>query len=342
MADSADVTYLNQSQTVLPEYQEKFYKDFLASVSEQGKKDLLAGVPSAELAGFTPAQLKALKMGMENVGAYQPMMDAGAKTLNEGIGVYQDALGAYGKGVDALGGTTGAFDPQSYKDFMNPYTQEVIDTTSADINRQADIERNRLTSNAVSQGAFGGSRGAIQQSELTRNTADQQARTGAGLRSAGFDKSMGNAMSAFSDQMRRGQNAAQIFGSLGSGIGSIGSGLGEMGVRQGAMGEAAQAAGTRDVNSLFNLGSLEQGQIQAGYDVERQNALETANEPFRRLGFMSDMFRGVPSSQGTMTMGTTPSPSPYSTFLGTAMGLGGLRDASGSSLLGGIMNSSGA
>ena len=40
MADPADVTYLNQSQTVLPEYQEKFYKDFLASVSEQGKKDL--------------------------------------------------------------------------------------------------------------------------------------------------------------------------------------------------------------------------------------------------------------------------------------------------------------
>ena len=81
---------------------------------------------------------------MENVGAYQPMMDAGAKTLNEGIGVYQDALGAYGKGVDALDGTTGAFDPQSYKDFMNPYTQEVIDTTSADINRQADIEKTDL------------------------------------------------------------------------------------------------------------------------------------------------------------------------------------------------------
>lgn len=342
MPAAADTTILNQTQTLLPEYQENFYKDFLASISEQGKKDLLDGVPSAELAGFTPSQLEALKLGASNVGAYQPMMDAGASTLNEGIGVYQDALGAYGKGVDALDGTTGAFDPQSYQDFMNPYTQEVIDTTSADINRQADMRRNQLTSNAIGQGAFGGSRGALQQSELTRNTADQQARTGAGLRSAGFDKSMGNAMSAFSDQMRRGQNASQIFGSLGSGIGSIGSGLGDMGVRQGAMGEAAQAAGTRDVNSLFNLGSLEQGQIQAGYDVERQNALETAGEPFRRLGFMSDMFRGVPTSQGTMTMNSQPSPSPYSTFLGTAMGLGGLRDASGSSLLGGIMNSSGA
>jgi hypothetical protein len=342
MADPADTTILNQTQTLLPEYQEKFYKDFLASIAQQGTINPLTGVPEAKLAGFTPAQIQALKLGMSNTGAYQPMMQAGANTLNEGIGVYKDALGSYGKGVDALGGTTGAFDPNSYKDFMNPYTQEVIDSSYADINRNAELERNRLSSQAVGQGAFGGSRGAIQQSELSRNTADQQARTGSGLRAAGFDKSMGNAMSAFSDQMRRGQNAAQIFGSLGQGIGSVGSGLGEMGVRQGAMGEAAQAAGTRDVNSLFNLGSLEQGQIQAGYDVKRQNALETAYEPYRRLGFMSDMFRGVPSSQGTMTMNSTPSPSPYSTFLGTAMGLGGLRDASGQSLLGGIMNSSGA
>jgi hypothetical protein len=342
MVDAADVTYLNQTQTVLPEYQEKFYKDFLASVSEQGKKNLLENVPPARLAQFTPAQLQALRLGIENVGSYQDMMTKGAETLNQGIGVYGDALGAYGKGVDALGGTTGAFDPTSYEAFMNPYTQEVIDTTTADINRQADMRRNQLTSQAVGQGAFGGSRGALQQAELSRNTADQIARTGAGLRKSGFDTAMGNAMNAFSDQMKRGQNAAQIFGSLGQGIGGIGAGLGTMGVRQGAMGEAAQAAGTRDVNALFNLGSLEQGQIQAGYDLERQNALETAAEPFRRLGFMSDMFRGVPTSQGTMTSSSQPSPSPYSTFLGTAMGLGGLRDASGQSLLGGIMNSSGA
>ena len=353
----ADQTYLNQTQVVLPEYQEKFYKDFLASVAAQGMTNPLEGVPEARLAEFTPAQLEAIKMGISNMGAYKPMMEAGAQTLNEGIGVYGDALGAYGQGMDAygrgletIGGTMGSYDPQSYKAFMDPYTQEVIDSQYADINRQSDIERNRLSSKAIGAGAFGGSRGALQESELQRNTADQVARTGSGLRSAGFQQAQSNAMNAFENQQNRGQTAAQIFGSLGSGLGSLGSGIGSigeglgvMGVRQGAMGEAAQAAGTRDVNSLFNLGSLEQGQIQAGYDVNRQNALETAYEPYRRLGFMSDMFRGVPTTQGTMTSGSVPSPSPYSTFLGTAMGLGGYQQANnGTSLLGGILNSSGA
>ena len=58
---------------------------------------------------------------------------------------------------------------------MDPYTQEVIDTTFADINRQADMDRNRVRDAAIGAGAFGGSRGALQQSELTRNTADQMA-----------------------------------------------------------------------------------------------------------------------------------------------------------------------
>jgi hypothetical protein len=108
--------------------------------------------------------------------------------------------------------------------------------------------------------------------------------------------------------MNRGQNAATIFQNLG--------------IAQAGLGESAQAAGQRDVNALFNLGSLEQAQQQGEYDVQRAGAIEAAYEPFQRFSYMSDIFRGVPSTQQTLGVTSVPTPSPISSVIGTAMGLG--------------------
>ena len=74
--------------------------------------------------------------------------------------------------------------------------------------------------------------------------------------------------------MKRGQGAGQLFQGLGTGIG--------------ALGEAQQALGQKDVNALFNAGSLEQGQLQSEYDVQRAAQLEEAYEPFARFSYMLD------------------------------------------------------
>ena len=89
---------------------------------------------------------------------------------------------------------------------------------------------------------------------------------------------------------------------------------------------------------MFNVGSLAQAQRQAEYDVQRAGAIEEAYEPFQRFSYMSDIFRGVPSTSQTMTMSSIPRPNPVSSFLGnvtgfqntgTMGGLGGLRNVSG-------------
>ena len=107
------------------------------------------------------------------------------------------------------------------------------------------------------------------------------------------------------------------------------------GTTQMAAGEATQAAGTRDVNALFNLGTLEQQQAQAELDVGRQAAMETAYEPYQRMGFLSDLFRGVPTLSSSMSVASTPSKSPVQTFLGYGMGLSGLQSGGYGGLLGG-------
>lgn len=363
-------TTLQRTQTVLPEYQERFLKDLLANVyytdpetgavsgiaatsplygqaqyDEQGNllyrtpeggtttdptmaarnqhgqpmELVVGGVPRADIMQFTPAQQRAVELmtGRFNpetgqyegggIGLYQPMMEQAEQT-------YTTGLGSFLTGAGGLMGTTGAFDPQAYRQFYDPFVEDVIDTTVADIRRQGDIERARLGGQAVSAGAFGGSRQAVAEQELQRNVSDQAARTAAQLRSAAFTGAQQQAQSAFENQMARGQTAAQIFGQLGQGIGQLGT-------SQAALGEAAQAAASRDVNALFNVGALQQAQQQAEYDVQRASAIEEAYEPFQRFTYMSDIFRGVPSTQQTLASTSTPSPNPVASIFGTAMSL---------------------
>ena len=308
----------------------------------------IGGVAAPDIARFTDAQKQALQLGMDGVGAYQPMMDKGAANVEKGLSVYDRGRDITEMGVDALSGTMNAdgtarsFDPNAYQAYMDPYTQEVIDTTFADINRQADMDRNRVRDGAIGAGAFGGSRGALQQSELTRNTADQIARTGAGLRSQGYGAAQQQAQSVFENQMSRGANASQIFNQLGQGMGTLGGDIKTTGIQQAALGEAAQAAQTRDVNSLFNLGTLEQKQMQNEFDVQRAGQMEEAYEPYQRFNYMSDILRGVPSTQGSITTNTAPSGGFLSNIFGMTNAIQGNQQATGQGILSGLINPSGA
>jgi len=290
----------------------------------------------------------------------------------------QDVIGdtstAIGSARTDLAGTTGGFDPQGIGAFMNQYEDAAVQQALQDIARAGQQQRNELGAAAVGAGAFGGSREAVAQAELGRNILEQQGRTAAGMRQAGFESAAQRAQqafedqqrrgqagaktsadlamglsglrgtgfemaqnlgqSAFEDQMRRGQTASQIFGSLGQGLGSLAGQQTDIGVRQAALGEAAQQAGQSDVNALFNIGALEQGQMQSEYDVQRQADIEEAYEPFQRFSYMSDIFRGVPSTQSTMTVSSVPAPSPVSTVLGMTQGLNSYQNAGGGGIFG--------
>jgi len=300
------------------------------------------GVAQPDVIRFTDAQQKALNL---LTGDIDP--DTGEYTY-EGIGAFQDELdrakAVQEFGVDAVDASMGRYDPQGqivrdadgnpmidpttgepmreggYKDFYDPFVEDVIDTTLADIRREGDIANIGARAEAVGAGAFGGSRQAIAEQELQRNIEDRAARTSAQLRSAAYTGAQNQAQSAFENQMKRGQGAGQLFQSLGTGIG--------------ALGEAQQALGQKDVNALFNVGSLEQQQLQSEYDVQRAAQLEEAYEPFARFSYMRDILSGVPSSGTSLAASATPQASPLANVLGgasTQISAGG-----GQPLLGGL------
>ena len=374
-------TYLNQTQALLPEYQEAFQKSLLFSAFDpyggyitdaagnrrEGRQgDALAEgesfvsqptglatesplstVPEQSLAkfgytdpqtgevsysGFTPAQTSALQMGIGQIGGYQPMFDSAAQTFGQGLGTYGEAVDMARLGGSALQGTAAEYDPQSYQSYYDPFVEEVIGQTQQDISDQQQRELSRVRAGAVGAGAFGGSRGAVAEQELARNTMREQARVGSQLRSQAYGQAQQQAQGAFESAQQRGQNASQLYGQLGQGLGSLGQGMFGAGTTQMAAGEAAQAAGSRDTNALFNLGTLEQSQAQAELDVQRGAAMENAYEPYQRLNYLNDLFKGVPSMSSSMTAGLAPTKNPTQTFLGYGMGLSGLQQGGGGGL----------
>jgi len=282
-----------RSETVLPAYQEKFLKDLLASTSKLSNRQ--TKIPKYQIANMTPAQRAAIQLGLSGVGAYQPLMQAGAETLGQGVAMLQ---------------------PDAYKQYMSPYTTDVIDQSMKDLQRQTDIERMRIGDAGVSAGAFGGSRGAIAEQELQRNTQDAFARQSGQLRAQAFESAQDRSM-----------QAGELFGKLG--------------LQQAGLGEAAQTAQMRDIGLLSQLGGMEQQQQQAELDAQRNTSLERQYEPYQRIGFMSDIFRGVPSTTSTLTSKTSPSPSFLSQLGGIGMGIAGLQQ-SGAFGSGGIFSGLGS
>lgn len=309
----------------LPEYQENYLKDLLATARGIGETPV--SIPSAQVAGLTPAQQQAVQLGIQGVGAYAPMMQAGEATLGAGAQAIEQGIGTTLSGAPLLQQTVGAYDPQSYQAFMDPYMEDVIAQTQADIARQGQIQRQGIGAQAVGAGAFGGSRQGIAEQELARNIMEQQARTGAQMRSAGFQQAQQQAQNAFQNQMARQQSAAQLFGALGQGVGALGGQLSKTGLSQAALGESGQAAQQRDINALMSLGGLEQAQAQAELDAGRASALEQQYEPYQRVGFMSDIFRGVPTAQQVTQTSTTPDPGFLQQALGFGTGIAGLSQA---------------
>ena len=287
-------TTTQRVEQILPENQQKFIDDMLPDTRTVATQPV--DFPDVQVAGLTPLQRAAIQRGAAGIGSFQNLLQSGA---------------------DAVGMGIGALMPGASDQFMNPFVDQVIDQNLRDIQRQGDLERQRIGGAAIKSGAFGGSRQAIAEQELQRNLADTFARQSAGLRAQAFESAQDRA-----------QKASELFT--------------KAGIATAGLGEAQQAAQLRDVNLLSALGGQEQAQQQRELDALRDTSIQQQFEPYQRLSFMSDIFRGVPSTQTTLTTDTKPGPSRLSQIGGLAGGLTSLLGAFGGgggglgSILGGL------
>lgn len=115
-------------------------------------------------------------------------------------------------------------------------------------------------------------------------------------------------------------NQANIDLNRASTLGTLGTNIGSMGVQQAALGEGVQRMSAADVGLLSGIGSLEQQNAQAQLDASRATALQETMAPYQQLAFTSDIYKGAPSSQMTLTTASAPTASPLQSAIGTVVG----------------------
>ena len=242
------------------------------------------------------------------VAGLTPLQQQAIQRGAAGIGNFQNLLQS---GADTVSMGVSALTPQGSAAYMNPFVENVIDQNLADITRQGEIAKNQIGAGAVRSGAFGGSRQAVAEQELQRNLSDTFARQSAGLRAQAFESAQDRA-----------QKASELFT--------------KAGIATAGLGEAQQGANLRDIQLLSSLGGQEQAQQQSELDALRATSTQRQFEPYQRLSFMSDIFRGVPSTATTLSSTTTPDPSRFSQIAGVGTGIAGLLSAFGGGGGGGL------
>ncbi len=91
-------------------------------------------------------------------------------------------------------------DPSQIQAQMDPYTQDVVDTTTADYQKTAAIDQQHVNDAARAAGAFGGSRHGVQAGVTAANGQNNLAQIIAQLRSQGFTQAQQTAQTENTNQ----------------------------------------------------------------------------------------------------------------------------------------------
>lgn len=100
------------------------------------------------------------------------------------------------------------------------------------------------------------------------------------------------------------------------------AGIAGIGQARMGLGQATSALGQADTSFLYNMGAQQQAQTQRELDAARSTSMMNVYEPFQRTAFLSDIYKGAPSSQMAFSQASAPSPSPFSQAAG--LGIAGL------------------
>ena len=273
---SSSTSSSGSSVSLPPGYVRDAYKGIISSAQDVADTPYTA-YGGQLTAGLTGAQQQAISGLGDAQSSYQP---------------YYDQAATYGtQSTTAV--TPTEFNAENLSTYQNPYTQQVVDATLADLAKLFGTQQNQVTGNAVSAGAWGGDRAGIVKSNLANNQAQTAATTLAQLRSDAYNNAVSQFNTANQAQMSAQQqnnanalNAASLYQNLGTGASTNAINLGQ---------------------ALLNAGTTEQTTNQAALDAAYQQFLNEQQYPFDALSWLTGIATGVGSNAGGTTYGTSES-----------------------------------
>ena len=284
------ISQISQTQTTIPDYAKPYVENLLGLAEGYTNPNAR---PYQQYMGDRVAQFNPLQQqSYENAGLMQT-----APQL-------QDATALAGmSGLGALN-TQYTYNPSSFnsanaQSMMNPYMQNVVERQQQDATRQAAIAGQAQQAQAARSGAFGGSGDYLMRGQAAGNLARQKG----DIQAKGLQDAYQQAMQQFNTQNQL--NAQQQ---------QFGAGLGLQGLQ--TANQAAQNLGNLG-NTQYNqnmgilgmqnqFGGQQQQQVQNTLNNQYQDYLNYQNYPYKQMGFMSDILRGLPLTQQSSSVFQTP------------------------------------
>jgi hypothetical protein len=229
------------------------------------------------VAGFTPDQLAAQ-------GQVKNMLDQSLRfdprnQLNELAGQGPQSVNV----KSLLDGDIGAY--------QNPFRQQVIDNTLSDLDRARQMQIQSDQDAAIGQGAFGGSRSAILESETNRNYFDRAGDITSKLNQKGFD----SAVNLMGQDINRQFDADRFNSNLGMQNRNF----------QANLLNNQLADQYRSLGLFSQIGNQQQGLNQAQNEFDYGEFLRGYDDPFKRFGVLSGAVSGLPV-QSSQTSSYSP------------------------------------
>lgn len=268
------------------------------------------------VAGLTPQQLQALGLASSTAGQGQGVAGSGVGAAN--------AL----TGFNAGNVTAASLAPQ-IQGLLNPATQDVVNTTNAQIDKNTATAQNGADNNLAAQHAFGGSRQGVADAVVQNQGAMTKASTDASLNQADYSQALQTALSAGQGN----QNAA---------IGSAGVQLGGVNALTG-IGSALSGMNASDLNGLLTAGGVAQNTATNQNMFNYQQYMNGYQIPDQQASTFASILGSLPHN--TNTTGTTTGTSYSNGLLGAAglgLGVAGLGTGGGATLGGSALSGAAA
>lgn len=259
------------------------------------------------------AQTPFQKYTGEMVAPWNSLEQAGAAAIPAASTAYQPYFGTaqnlIGQGTQKY--TPTQFSPEAISQYENPYTQDVIDATMANINQENAKQQASLQGNAIASGAWGGDRADLARNDLARQQSLASGQTIAGLENQKYQQALGQ----FNTQNQLGMGAA----GLNSQTALQGAGL------TGTLGNYASQFGLAGAQGQLQAGALQQQTQQMADTAAQQQFQAQQAYPFNTTQWLANIYNAGAGGMGGTSMTSSPGASGLSQALGAALSVASIR-----------------
>jgi len=250
---------MHQQTSNIPEY----FQPYLERLFDRGEAvttEPFQRYEGQRLAEVSPQQQTAYQGVEEMVGGYKPYIGTA------------DVLTAQASQQST--------DPTAVASRMSPYQQSVVDIQKREALRDANKLQQQIGAAATGAGAYGGSRQALQETELARQTGQRLA----DIQAVGSQQAYQQAMNQLSADRAASLAAGQQFAGLGA---------------------QQQQLGLAGLGALETVGGTQQAQKQKALDIGYEDFARETTYPQQQLQEMSSLLRGFNLPVSTYTTSQT-------------------------------------